>query len=69
MTISVSVTNNERAGHTVYVDTHHREPGGSAHPRPVATHAIEPGEARTFTLHAARVLVLRETPPIPVEGA
>ena len=69
MTISVSVTNNERTGHTVYVDVHHREPGGSAHPRPVATHAIEPGEARTFTLHAARVLVPRETPPIPVEGA
>ena len=69
MTDSISVTNNGRFGDPVYVDVHHREPGGSVHPQPAATHAIEPGEARTFTLHAARVLVIRQTPPLPVEGA
>lgn len=67
--MTVSVTNNERTGNPIYVDVHHREPGGSAHPQPIATHAVEPGEARTFHLHAARVLVIRETPPLPVEGA
>ena len=66
--MTISVTNNERVGNPIYVDVHHRDPGGSAHPRPVSTHAIEPGEARTFALHAARVLVIRETPALPVEG-
>ena len=66
MTIHVSVTNNERTGLPLYVDIHYRDPGGPVHAHPVSTYALEPGEARSFAVHAGRVLVVRDAPPIPI---
>lgn len=60
----ISITHNERTGEPVFIDVHHRHPGGAVTPAPLRTYQLEPGEARTIEVHCAQVLVVREAPEL-----
>lgn len=60
----ISITHNERTGDPVFVDVHHRQPGGAVTPQALRTYQLEPGEARTIEVHCAQVLVVREAPEL-----
>ena len=44
----------------MFIDVHHRHPGGAVTPQPLRTYQLEPGEARTIEVRCAQVLVVRE---------